>query len=114
MEQYSGPLPKAEDLAKYEALLPGAADRIFVMAEKQLSHRHDLERTVVHGNVAAQKLGQVFGLVVALFALGASAYLGVHGKEAAAAVIGGSTVLGLVSLFVTGRNRQQREREQNV
>ena len=43
MEQYSGPLPKAEDLAKYEALLPGAADRIFVMAEKQLSHRHDLE-----------------------------------------------------------------------
>lgn len=34
--QYSGPLPKPEDLAKYEQVIPGAAERIIKMAEREM------------------------------------------------------------------------------
>lgn len=38
-----GPLPDAEEVRRYETTLPGAADRIFAMAESEVSHRHCLE-----------------------------------------------------------------------
>lgn len=38
-----GPLPDAEEVRRYEITLPGAADRIFSMAESEVSHRHSLE-----------------------------------------------------------------------
>lgn len=38
-----GPLPDAEEVRRYETTLPGAADRIFSMAESEVSHRHSLE-----------------------------------------------------------------------
>jgi len=34
---YSGPLPNADEFAKYEASKPGTAERILVMAEKEAS-----------------------------------------------------------------------------
>ena len=39
---YSGPLPPAEQFAAYESILPGSAERILQMAEKQQSHRMQL------------------------------------------------------------------------
>ena len=38
---YSGPLPLPEDLARYDQIVPGAADRIIKMAENEMSHRHE-------------------------------------------------------------------------
>lgn len=32
---YSGPLPEPEALAKYDQIVPGAAERILTMAEKR-------------------------------------------------------------------------------
>ena len=39
----SGPLPPPEMLAQYEEILPGAAERILSMAERQAEHRQKLE-----------------------------------------------------------------------
>lgn len=50
-ETFSGPLPTPEDFGKYNQILPGAADRILKMAEKQqqiLSDDHDK----IHANEA--------------------------------------------------------------
>jgi uncharacterized membrane protein len=47
ISRFSGPLPHPEDLAKYEQVLPGAADRIIRMAEQQAAHRQNLERAVI-------------------------------------------------------------------
>jgi uncharacterized membrane protein len=38
-----GPLPPVEQTRAYEEVLPGAAERLFRMAELQLEHRHELE-----------------------------------------------------------------------
>ena len=39
----SGPLPDPEDFKKYEEVLPGSANRIMEMAEKNQQHRMNLE-----------------------------------------------------------------------
>lgn len=36
---FSGPLPPPQVLAQYESILPGSANRILSMAEKQSEHR---------------------------------------------------------------------------
>jgi len=43
VQQWSGPLPAPESLAKYDNIVPGAAERILVMAEKEQNHRHHTE-----------------------------------------------------------------------
>ena len=50
---FRGPVPPPEVLAGYEATLPGAADRILAMAERQSRHRQELETTVVAGESKA-------------------------------------------------------------
>lgn len=38
-EAFSGPIPPPNLLERYEAITPGAADRILTMAENQSKHR---------------------------------------------------------------------------
>lgn len=44
-QSYSGPLPRPSDLQAYEDTLPGVADRIVSMAEREQVHRHEAEDT---------------------------------------------------------------------
>lgn len=92
---HSGPLPAPETLAGYDQVLPGAAERILCMAEKQQASRIALEEAqlasdVAHRDqlVAAQKrvhtgafisdyLGQLLGFLVAIGCLGFAAYAGI-------------------------------------
>lgn len=61
-----GPLPSPEDLAAYEAAVPGAGDRILSMAERRLEmagrdrelHHKEFIR-VVETNSGTERLGQV-------------------------------------------------------
>jgi uncharacterized membrane protein len=39
-----GPLPNAEEMERYEQVLSGSADRILVMAEKEVEHRHRMDK----------------------------------------------------------------------
>lgn len=99
----SGPLPAPEVLRGYEDLLPGAAERIIRMAEQEQKDSHDIRMIAVRETAADTKRGQYFGIVVALAALGTAAFLGYHGHSTAAGIVGGTTVVGLVWVFVTGR-----------
>ena len=44
---WSGPLPPPEALQKYDAIVPGAASRIFEMAERRHQHQIDQENTLL-------------------------------------------------------------------
>ncbi len=46
-KSHSGPLPPPEDLAHYDAICPGAADRIITMAESNMEHRQSMEKTLI-------------------------------------------------------------------
>ncbi len=106
---FSGPLPPPETLAQYNLTLPGAAERILAMAEKQQEHRQDLEKTTVYSNAGAQKQGLYLGFVIALVTIGGGIWLISTGKEATglAAVI--TPLCGLVGTFIYGKYIQKKE-----
>lgn len=43
-EAYQGPIPHPDLFAKFEEVLPGAADRILSMSESEQNHRHQMEQ----------------------------------------------------------------------
>lgn len=52
--------------------------------------------------------GLVFALLIAVLGLGAAVYLAIADKEITAAVIGGATLVGLVTAFVAGRKSDKK------
>lgn len=105
-----GPLPPHEDLAAYERIQPGLADRIVAMAEKNSTHRHAIETAVVEGNIAAQRRGSWFGLIISLAVMVFAAWLahlGMGGLAIAAVVF---EVTVIASIFIGVRIAQARER----
>ncbi|GEM_PF-843460 len=116
--KWSGPLPHPEFAREYEALCPGALDRLLTMVEKQSEHRQEMERQSVKAQVddlsadrLERKRGQVFGLVIALafILVGAAAtiFAGTMAGQIVGAVLGGTGAIGLVSLFVIGKDKKE-------
>jgi uncharacterized membrane protein len=66
---YSGPLPPAAEFERYNAALPGAAERILALAEKEAEHRHGAEDLLVQEEVRASKTGQKFAFVIGIGSL---------------------------------------------
>lgn len=88
----SGPLPDPATLEQYEQLVPGAAQRIIAMAEREQAHRHQLAESEQRADIrhrdevlAAQDgatkavfrsdaLGQVLGALIAAGCVGGAIY----------------------------------------
>ena len=110
--QFTGPIPSPQDLAQYEAIMPGLADRLIERFERQSEHRMALEREVTRADVRRANLGLTAGFTVALTSIGASAFLVAHGHDVAGTVLGGATIVSLVSTFIYGTNSRKEERLQ--
>ncbi len=95
-------MPPPAVLEGYERLVPGAAERILVMAESDSRHQQQIEFAALRAAEAEVKRGQIFGFVIGLVALCASVGALALGSPVVAGVIGGTTVVGLVSAFIIG------------
>ncbi|MBZ5704213.1 MAG: DUF2335 domain-containing protein [Acidobacteriia bacterium] len=106
---HSGPLPPPEDLAKYEQILAGAADRIIRMAEQQSTHRQHLEKVAIESNASTQKWGLVCAFIIAMSAIWGGIWLSLKGMSGAglATIIG--ALVALVAVFVYGKSGQKKE-----
>ena len=112
---HSGPLPAPETLAEYEQFLPGSAERIFAMAEAQLSHRLHIEESQLRADIehreelvalqrSGQKaafrsdlVGQVMGFTIAIACVFGSMYAGlVADKPSVAAILLGVPIIGII------------------
>lgn len=102
-EMYSGPLPPSEDFGNYEKTLPGAANRILELAEKQLDHRMKNENKIIDNTINLTNRGQWIGAVLAAFGLSIALILGLYNHDFLAGSIGVTTVIYLAVLFVTNR-----------
>ena len=103
-QQFSGPVPHPEILQGYNQVLPGAAERILTMAELDQKHQIELESSAQRLAAKEIKRGQIFALLVSISAFITSIASLILGFEKAAMVIGGTTVVGLVTVFVTSRS----------
>lgn len=92
---HAGPMPAPDTLDGYERVLPGSAERILRMAEKQqegrlqlermqlqadIDHRNEMaqiQRAVHRGSFISDYIGQAFGVIVALACVGFAAYAGI-------------------------------------
>jgi uncharacterized membrane protein len=107
---WHGPLPSPADLAQFEQVLPGMADRIMTMAEAQGQHRREIESRAVTTAIRTQYIGVCFGFVTAMVAIGGGIYLIASGFQTTGLVSILATLVGLVSAFVFGRQRLQGDR----
>lgn len=77
------------------------------MAEKNQMHQIDIEGRALDAAKRDTLLGQVFALAVSLSAFGTSIVAMSMGHPTVAAVIGGTTVVGLATAFIVGRRPNQ-------
>lgn len=100
---FSAPYPPPAILEGYERLVPGAATRILGMAESEMRHQQEIERESLRTAGLEVKRGQYLAFIIGISSLSASLIALWMGAPVVSGVIGGSTVVGLVSVFVVGR-----------
>jgi uncharacterized membrane protein len=106
----SGPLPPPQQLMGYEQALPGSAERIMKMAEKQAEHRQELETKGLDHMIARSNRGLTTARNIQIVFLGASVLLIATGHDAAGAVIGGVDLVGMTTMFIYGSASGRNER----
>jgi len=108
---HTGPLPLPESFGKYEAVLPGAADRILRMAENQQNHRIDIEKQAVRRQFNQSGTGQWMAFLIALVLIAVGGTLIYYDHDEAGSAIITVTLVGLVIAFIKGKDSQKSNLE---
>lgn len=102
-QEYSGPLPPPKMLEHYNDIEEGFANRIVTMAEREQSHRHNLEQSGVTGAIKKDSRGQHYALIVSVLIVLCCTFLIYSGHEISGSILGGGTLTGLAYIFISGR-----------
>ena len=105
---HSGPIPSAEELEHLESILPGSANRCFEMAEREQRHRHAMQTSIVGKEFSLRGRGQWLALAGLVLLLVVVSFLAYMGDTQAAAWLGGATIVGVVSIFATGKYIEEK------
>lgn len=104
VREFSGPIPPPESLAGYEKTLPGSADRILQMAEKQSQHRQELEKREVEIEARDSLLGIILAFILGIGSLGVAFTIIIVLPESsgalAAAVFGAAGFGSIITAFL--------------
>ncbi|MEQ1640822.1 MAG: DUF2335 domain-containing protein [Novosphingobium sp.] len=103
IESHRGWLPPPKMLAQYNAVLPGLAERIVSMPEREQSHRHTFLDNEYERQFSLRQRGQILAMAGMVIIMAFAVFLAIsgHAEWAAKVVIG--TLVGIVGIFVTGR-----------
>ncbi|MBF0416653.1 MAG: DUF2335 domain-containing protein [Magnetococcales bacterium] len=97
--QYIGPIPPPQMLAEYGKIVPDFPERIVSRFEEEGHHRAAMEREAM----SLQSRGQWMAMLMGLTAIIGSVILTLNGHDWVGGVMGGGTVVGLVTVFISGR-----------
>ena len=111
---WSGPLPPPAVLEQYDALVPGAAERIFRRWEKQSDHRMEMEKATGESDSRRSDKGLLFAFILSLIIISSGTYIAVYVQPWVGASIIGGNIAGLAGIFVYGTNARRRERERKA
>lgn len=118
--EFSGPIPPPSIIEGYERVVPGSADRIIKMAERQSLHRQQMEEKMIDAESRDSLLGVIFAFVLGISCIIAAVimvYLVPQNAGAIAGALLGVTGIGsITSSFITStrrsggkKNKEQRE-----
>ena len=100
---FVGPLPPPVMFEHYDHVLPGSADRILAMAEKEQSHRVGWERTELRVEARVALLGQILGFLSLASLIGVAAYCATIDQQGVSLACLGAATVGVVSKFISHR-----------
>ena len=109
---FQGPLPPAIELQSYNQIVPGAAERIIALAEKQAAHRMELEKHAVAEQLRQSARGQIFALIIGVAGITGAVVVGITGNAWVAGTIATASLGTLAVSFITGKRQEQRSRQQ--
>lgn len=115
---FQGPIPPPDLLGSYEKVLPGLAERIVAMAERESDHRRTMEKEaqrfeleannkLVASYIQETHRGQIFAFLISTTAIAAGAVVAWTGAEVAGAVISSTGLIGIVTTFIQGRRKDK-------
>ena len=96
-------------MREYEAMLPGAAGRLFTLLESQQAHRHGLEGKVVTAGILRDRLGQVMAFLLGAMLIGGGVFLLYHDKRLEGFSAIATAIGSLGGAFLVARWRQVRD-----
>ena len=108
---FSGPLPPPTLLDEYSKVVKNGAERIMKMAESQSGHRIELEKHTIKEELRQSSNGQKYGFILGFIGLLLAFCLAMFGHDTVAGIFGTTTIIGLVTVFVIGRKKQQKDEE---
>jgi uncharacterized membrane protein len=109
--EISGPIPAPQILQQYNSIVPGAAERIIRMAEKQSDHRMYLERKVIDSGILKSYFGMIIATGIAVYGLYIAKEISINGNPWAAGIIAALDLGGLISVAIYNGLVQKKERE---
>jgi uncharacterized membrane protein len=99
-------------LAGYEKTLPGAAERIFAMAERQQAHAQAMQSAALRADIEARdrdqdarRSGQWFAAILVVGALASGVYLTVAGHDWVGGTIMTTTIGAVLAAFLGTRSK---------
>lgn len=102
-ESFSGPIPHPRIMAGYEQVLPGSANRILKMAERQQEHRFGLESSSINSQLKSNRMGQLFGFILSCLVIIAGIVLFILSMPIMGVCLIAGMVFVLATLFLGGK-----------
>lgn len=103
-EMFAGPIAHPRHLAEYERILPGAAERIVAMAERQQAHNIDVNSRTLQAAIADEKRGMQYGAGILVLCIAAAFVAGTFfANTVLAGIFLAGAVLSAIGQFVTRR-----------
>ena len=107
----SGPLPTAEEFARYAQVDETASKRILDYAEKEQSHRQKNDTAMTRATISEVKRGQYLAFSLMLFLILASIFIVLNGAPLLGGIIGVvAAVSGLANKLIDGRFKSAPKR----
>ncbi|OTA17332.1 hypothetical protein Xvie_01179 [Xenorhabdus vietnamensis] len=95
--------PSPEVLESYESILPGYAERVFSLREKEQAFQHEKQNKALNGLINRDRRGQWMGFFIAIFILVVAIVFALRGEMLFAGTLITIDLVGLAAVFAIGR-----------
>lgn len=98
------PILPVDQIERLAQVAPHRVDWVFEQTEKESDFRRNENRRINTMLFVERLAGLIFALLVAIMGLGLAGYLAMEDRTVVASIVGGTTLVGLVTAFILGRH----------
>ena len=108
-EFYQGEYPSGRMFYDWEQAKPGLGDEILGLIKTEGEYRRSLQKSIINKDFFERIMGQIFAFIISLAFLFVSASLIREGHPVSGTILGGSSLVSLVTAFIMGRKESSRK-----